>query len=110
MVPPGCDIECGEDLRLYRDAPSFADPDRKVNEEVIAMAILSESDLHDSQHWLWAELAERHRTNVQHAAAHALFDDVRPAWEEWFSTHPAPVAPPPSELLGGLLANAVIAV
>lgn len=72
------------------------------------MAILAESELHDSEHWLWAELAERHRVEVQHAAVYALFDDVRPAWEEWLATHQAPVAPPPSELLSGLLANAFV--
>jgi hypothetical protein len=72
------------------------------------MAILSETDLRQSHHALWLELAERHRQGVQHAAAFALFDDVRPEWEAWLATHPAPPPAPSSTLVAGLLGQATV--
>jgi hypothetical protein len=45
---------------------------------------------------------------VQHAAAFALFDDVRPEWEAWLATHPAPPPAPSSTLVAGLLGQATV--
>lgn len=53
-------------------------------------------ELTPAEQKVWDEYVARQRTDLPAEMAHALFDDVRPAWERYYACRPEAVEPQPT--------------
>lgn len=58
-----------------------------------AVATRDALELTPAEQKVWDEYVARHRTDFPAGMAHALFDDVRPAWERYYAGRPEAVEP-----------------
>jgi hypothetical protein len=63
---------------------------------VTAIATRDALELTPAEQKVWDEYFARHRTDLGAEMAHALFDDVRPAWERYYAGRPEAVEPQPT--------------
>ena len=58
-----------------------------------AIATRDALELTPAEQNVWDEYVARHRTELLAEMAHALFDDVRPAWERYYASRPEAMEP-----------------
>jgi hypothetical protein len=66
---------------------------------VTAIATRDGLELTPTERKVWDEYVARHRSDLSAAMAHALFDDVRPAWERYYAGRREAVEPQPAAQL-----------